>query len=192
MSSDAPLLPRGFSLIELMIAVALLAVLLSIAAPSFVGYMDRARLRGAVDDTVSLIAAARTEAVKRSRNVTISLGGASAASWCIGANEAATPAAAAQFAASTACDCTSDSACFVDGSRRVLAGTEYGGVTAPVRTASVTVDGKQGTNVSLDTASFNLVSPRGTYQLQIQVSPLGQARACIPSGQPEMAGYPAC
>ena len=54
---------KGFSLVELMVAVAVLAILLAAAAPSFAEFFDRARLRGAADDVTSLIATARGEAV---------------------------------------------------------------------------------------------------------------------------------
>lgn len=182
---------RGFTLIELMVAVSVAAILLVIAVPSFTAFFDRARLRGAADDLVAFVSTVRGEAVKTGRNVTLSMGGSTTA-WCVGANEAATPAVAAQFAASTACDCTNSSACFVDGVRRVLASSEAGRATASAVTMSFVIDGKLGSLDPLSPASVILTSPAGGYQLQVGVSPLGQARACVPSGQKQISGYPSC
>lgn len=182
---------RGFSLVELMVTVAILAVLAAAALPAFNDYFVKSRLRGAADDIVSLVATARGEAVKRGRDVTVAMGG-TAVSWCMGANEAATPAPASPYQSSVACDCTSASACMVDGRRRVVNSTDYSGVTASAVTASVTIDGKLGSETTLATTSFNLNSAGNTYQVQVQITPLGQARVCVPSGQRAIAGYPSC
>lgn len=181
----------GVTLIELMVALSVLAILATVAAPSFARFMEKSRLRGAADEMASLIASARGEAVKRGRDVTISMGG-TAAAWCIGANEAPTPAVAAQFATSAACDCTVSTACLVDGGRRVVSSGEYGGVTASAVTASLTIDGKVGSVVGLSSTSVTLTSAGSNFQLQLTVSPLGQTRVCVPSGQTAIPGYPSC
>lgn len=182
---------QGFTLIELMVAVSVLAVLLALAAPSFADFFDKSRVRGAADSIVTLIATARGDAVKRGRNVTLSMRG-NASAWCMGANEAATPALNEAVATSTACDCTSSSACFVDGSRRVVTSTEFAGVTASAVTMTFVVDGKLGNLTPLGTHAVTLTSPAGRYQVQLNVSPLGQTRACTPSGQLSISGFPPC
>ena len=54
-----------------MIVVAILAILLTSAAPSFVRFLSNQRASGATNDFVHGIALARTEALKRSRRVYI-------------------------------------------------------------------------------------------------------------------------
>lgn len=63
-------LQRGFTVIELMVAVAILAVLASLAAPSFMPIIERWRVRQAVEELQSSYFA-RSEAIKRSGGIVI-------------------------------------------------------------------------------------------------------------------------
>lgn len=56
---------KGFTLIELIFAVALLAVLLSLAAPSFQALLEMQRMRAAAFDLMADLTLARNEALKR-------------------------------------------------------------------------------------------------------------------------------
>lgn len=56
---------RGFTLIELIITFALVAVMLVLAAPSFVKFQRNSELTAAANDFVSAVSAARAEAMKR-------------------------------------------------------------------------------------------------------------------------------
>ncbi len=62
---------RGFTLIELMVAVVVLAVLASIAAPSYRSFITATRVKSATDDVWSALTMARSEAVKRNSSVTV-------------------------------------------------------------------------------------------------------------------------
>ena len=62
---------RGFTTIELMVTVAILAVLIGIAAPSFTPVIERWRVRQASEELQSTFYFARSEAVKRGGNITI-------------------------------------------------------------------------------------------------------------------------
>ena len=55
----------GFTLIELMMVLVIIAVLLGVAGPAFQESLRRSRLQSALNDTVSMLSFARAEAVSR-------------------------------------------------------------------------------------------------------------------------------
>lgn len=58
---------RGFTILELMIGVALLGLLMMLAFPTFTTMMNNARLRAATESILSGLQAARAEALKRNQ-----------------------------------------------------------------------------------------------------------------------------
>lgn len=63
--------PGGFTLIEMMVVVALMAVLLGMALPSFGGLIDRYRVEGMAKALMVSVSHARSEAVRRGKPVVI-------------------------------------------------------------------------------------------------------------------------
>lgn len=62
---------RGFTILELMIAVAILGILASIALPSFNSAIAKTQLENAAEAIYSDIRYARSESIKRSLDVTV-------------------------------------------------------------------------------------------------------------------------
>jgi prepilin-type N-terminal cleavage/methylation domain-containing protein len=62
---------RGFSLMELMVVLALAAVILGIGAPSFAEFRANNRLTGAANDYLAGVLSARSEALKRQAPVAL-------------------------------------------------------------------------------------------------------------------------
>lgn len=62
---------HGFTAIELMVVVAIVALLTALAAPSFTPLIERWRVRGAAESLQSTIYYARSEAIKRGGGVII-------------------------------------------------------------------------------------------------------------------------
>jgi type IV fimbrial biogenesis protein FimT len=74
---------RGFTMIELMIVVAIVAILATVAMPSMRDIVVRARLKTAAGDLHTSLMFARSEAIKRNGAVTVSpLGGGT--DWAVG------------------------------------------------------------------------------------------------------------
>lgn len=62
---------RGFTLIELLVTVAVVAILLGVALPAFQSFLLSNRMASQANDLITAINLARSEAVRRSANVTV-------------------------------------------------------------------------------------------------------------------------
>lgn len=177
-----------------MVSIAVLAILVAIATPSFSDFFDKYRLRGAADDVVSVISSARAEAVKTGRDVRVDFGGTSAA-WCVAASPAAVPAAGAPIGDPVDCDCAAGT-CSPMGDGEVLsvALNAHPKVTAAAATVAenFAFDARLGLVIPLDNHSATFTSPSGKYTLQVAVTPLGQPNLCVPAGKPVISGVPSC
>ena len=74
---------RGFSLIELMIVLAIMAVLLTIAAPSFSRFIAGQRIKTASFELQTALMLARSEAIKRGPAATVTVA-AKSSNWANG------------------------------------------------------------------------------------------------------------
>ena len=80
---------RGVTLIELMITLVVLAILLSIAVPSFTQFITSTRLTRQINELISDISLARSNAGTRGTNVSICIAASAAACVTSGADWAA-------------------------------------------------------------------------------------------------------
>ncbi|MGV8919203.1 MAG: GspH/FimT family pseudopilin [Pseudomonas sp.] len=71
----------GFSLIELMIVVAIVGIFAAIAAPNFASTLHRSAVNSAANELYDLLQYSRGEAVTRSNRVIITAPGGNSASW---------------------------------------------------------------------------------------------------------------
>jgi type IV fimbrial biogenesis protein FimT len=61
----------GFTLIELMVTVAIAVILMAVAAPSFIAFQQNAELTSRTNSLLATINTARSEAMKRGRNAMV-------------------------------------------------------------------------------------------------------------------------
>jgi len=183
--------PFGITLIELTVTAAVLSIVMVSALPSLVDFSDRHRLRAAAEGVISLVSNARAEAVKNDLDVNIAMAGSGSA-WCMGANAAAQPGGGNPAAGAPACDCTDISACNVSSQRAAIEVGAYPDVRVGPLPAALTFGGKLGAINPLGTRSLTLTSPRSRYDLAVEINALGQARPCVPTGKPVIAGVSPC
>ena len=74
---------NGFTLIELMVVIAIAAIIMTIAVPSFAQLVGQQRVKAAANDFKSSVALARSEARKRGVNTSIRPIGETAEPWGI-------------------------------------------------------------------------------------------------------------
>lgn len=173
---------RGFTLVELMVSIAVLSILVVMAMPSFVEFRERIVVRGAGDQLVSAWANARLEALKRNQPVSVTIRN-SGTNLCIGASTG-----------TASCDCFTVNACNV--SQYPQAQSDWSGVTmvgkptlGPTDTDDIglaVIDPKRGylTNAS-DLGGASIQSPGGQkYRLRFHVDRWARAYLCAPTDSP--------
>lgn len=69
--SAAPVAPRGFTLVELVVTLAILGIILTIAIPNFQSMLASNRMASQANDVITAMSLARSEAVKRAAQVTV-------------------------------------------------------------------------------------------------------------------------
>lgn len=114
---------RGFTLVELMITIVVVAIGVALAVPSWSEFVEKRQIVAATEDVASFIEFARHEAVKRNEPVFVdwNTSGGHSDNWCIGLSMAPQ---------STPCDCTVTNTadadfCSVDGVPYRMTQTDY-------------------------------------------------------------------
>lgn len=168
-----------------MVTIAVLAILVTLAAPSFADFAERSALRGAADNVVGVIAAAKEEAIKRDRLVRVDFK-AVGDGFCVGAGVVTT-------LTETGCDCsavTCPVASFPASGRDLKRVTMTG---SPVfgSGAGFVIDPKTGTLADFsDGGAIVLATTRG-YAATVRVNAMGRASICTP-GVKGLPGVKAC
>lgn len=78
-----PCANTGVSLIEMVVGLAIVAILFAMAVPSFSGWMASLQVRTAAEGILSGLQLARTEAAKRNQQVSFNLVGTTGAGWTV-------------------------------------------------------------------------------------------------------------
>ena len=180
----------GFTLVELMVALAVLSILAILAVPSFTDLRQRSALKGAADQVSSFWGNARFEALRRDSFVKVGIKTTSGGLFCIGANTTA------DAADDSACDCFTAGSCNVGAYPAVQSDWNKVRLTSTLPTLGDTdtdndgvavIDPKRGTLTErTDAGGISLRSPPGSmdYRLNVVIDGNGRAYQCEPSTAP--------
>ncbi len=170
---------EGFTLVELMVAIAIFAILATMAVPSFNSFIDKYRVKRAADTLSAFMINTKSEAIKRNATVRAVFQSAGAgATWCAGMTTANT------------CDCTVASSCQIDSADRLVRSSDYKDIllTSPNDEAMFSFSPLRGT-VNSGNAQ---VQSAGGLQVRVIISGTSRIRLCSPSGIGNVGGYPKC
>lgn len=152
---------RGLTLIELMIGLAIMAVLMSLAVPSLGQYLQRQRLKATAQGLEADLKEARFEAARRGSAVGVVFNGG--ADWCYA------------ITTSPDCDCRVQQACRL----KTVRGSDLRGLNL-LQSSNTRFDPASGTTgYSGSAATWGISSGE---QLRVNVSALGRASVCLVNG----------
>ena len=160
-TSERPVV-MGFTLIELLVVVVIVAILATIAAPSFSELIRRNQVRSAADSVLGALQLSRGEAVSRNARITFTLGsGTGQSSWSVA-------------------DADGN---IIQQSRASGEGTDVVTVVVtPSAATSITFNGFGRTVSSASNISTILFGASGTtLTRQVEIQSGGQIRLCDPS-----------
>lgn len=163
----------GVTLTELLITIAVLGILIALASPSYQGMLERNRLKEVVESLKADMQLARSEAIKRSTNVTVSKSLGDAGAWCYGLNR------------DSGCDCNTIDDCDI----KTVTGTTFSTAVNMDSTSpnDHTFNFRRGT-VQAGNVTFSTTN----YSSRVVISNTGRVRICTPIGAKGLPGYPNC
>ena len=177
----------GFTLIEMMVTLAVLFIFFIMAVPSFAGLKQRAAVRGAGDQVLGFWNEARFQAVKRNQLVKVGVRTGSNGAFCLGA------ATTTDEADATTCDCMSEApatnVCDVmrypanqsEWNKVTVSGISMGGTTSLLSIKPAVIEPKRTTlTEAADKGTISLAGPPGqmAYKLNLYVDQLGRGLLC--------------
>jgi type IV fimbrial biogenesis protein FimT len=157
---------RGLTLLEMMVALAIVALLTTLALPSFGSMVSRHRLKAAAEQLGLDLAELRLQAVQRSQPLHVSV--SSGAQWCYA------------LAVAGGCDCRVPQGCQL----KTVRAQDHPGVTLLLG-QDLRIDPQPGR----DSGSMLLQGSDGA-RLRVGLSPLGRPKVCAP--QASVPGFAAC
>lgn len=171
---------HGFTLVELLVVIGILAILVSLAAPSFADFLQRQRLQGHASEMTTNIQYARSEAVARNRSTRISF-----------ATDTGGTCYLLHTGAAADCTCSSNGTAQCSNTAAVVLKsvslTTASGVAVSANVTTMLFDQVRGT--ASPAGSINFTDNTGNTIRHI-VNIMGRTRTCSPDGA--VSGYKPC
>jgi len=187
---------KGFTLVEVMIVVLLLALILNFAVPELSRFFERNRLKAAAEEVYSQIHYARSETIKQSTPLFMRFVANNTSTWSFGIDTATGCTPTDALGGANPCTimvgATAVRKAVVNGADEAnftnikMSLKDSGGTT--VNPFEIAFDQVRGTATA---GTITLTSPNG-WIINNVVSVLGHVKVCSPSGAGKISGYPAC
>jgi prepilin-type N-terminal cleavage/methylation domain-containing protein len=178
----------GFTIIELMVVVAIAALLAVAAAPSFSEFLSKRRVDGVMSELVTDMHFARSESVSRNENVSITFG-----TDCYVIHRTLVPSNSATVAICTRTTRTVTPA--VAEIKTVQLDVGWPLTIDPGALTFVEFEPVRGTAINSSGSSTAVVNVRSTtgiaWLLRAVLTTMGRVETCSPSGAGQMPGYSA-
>jgi type IV fimbrial biogenesis protein FimT len=170
----------GFTLIELIVTIALAGVLVSLVIPSFTDYLNKRRVEGVASELATDLQYARSEAVARNRNALVTFGDACYVVYV------------APATATTPSTCTvSDIGAVVKSVTMPSSSISLTRLNSLVTVTFEPVLGSASNDSGSDPAVAEVTAGSGgkPWKLQVRVSNQGRVKTCSPSGAGFVSGH---
>ncbi|CAI09031.1 GspH/FimT family pseudopilin [Aromatoleum aromaticum] len=179
---------HGLSLVELIVTIAVAAILYSIAPPLLASFLEASRISGAADLLVTQLHYARTEAIQQSAPMFVTYSMKDTVNWRMGIHDHS------QCDTSLS-DPAQPDACTIPSSGgralTVLDGAQFRGIAASANRNATRFDPISGTTLGTN-VTISLQSPGGK-EIKVIVSNVGRIRTCSPkTAVGKVAGHPPC
>ena len=181
---------RGFSLVEVMMSIVLLAIGMALALPSYRDMVEKRQVTNGAEQVAAFINTAQGVAMKTNQTVTVSYTHSGADDWCIGA-----------VSGDTACDCEQTDTAAADfcqiASQSFILDNSIASDRAlmfdMVGDGSFSYDPVRGLFNDLnDSLTLQLRSNSEEFRLNLVVSNTGRVILCSASASHAIPGYDIC
>jgi len=193
---------QGFTVIELMITIAVVAVITSLALPSYRTILEKRQVTSGAEQLGAFLSSAQLESVKRNQFVAVNYQ-TSGGDWCL-SMQAGDTATEAETAAA-ACDCTitditDANVCDLDGSLKAFSSSVLNHAEV-FQSYDVTGDDDtlvfdpiRGVTQDAETVKVELMSePEESYALDVEVSVTGRVKICSnKAANKDVPGFKEC
>lgn len=172
---------NGFTMIELIVAIAVLGILMAIAMPSFVQTMGNSRIRSVAESLTSGLQYARSEAVRRNERIRFSLD-SSTGNWTVRRSDD-------NFSCDFGTSVVLQTRATTSSSTAVVVTTFSDVPATAATTAQVYVYGPNGSQACIDAVDqfvalridSSSLAADDSRDLRIVAPPVGRARLCDPN-----------
>ena len=186
---------RGFTVTELMVALAVVAIITSLAFPSYRMLIEKRQVTSGAEQVSAFLSAVQIESVMRNEQLSVYYDRTDIDEWCFGIMD---PVSLAVNGDGT-CNCADPDAadaCEVAGQPRMLSNANF---TYPAVLNAMNGDGGfaydpvRGVLANpADTLEVEFISDDDNFALNVQVGPTGRVRICSDATDTAVPGYQVC